>query len=95
MDVIDAFATDALLQKEGLALLEDDAGFFPPYYAVNLVRQQTLDKFPELEPVLARMDGILDGETMGMLNAKVDIDGMDARDVAHGFLVEKGLVPAP
>ena len=95
VDVIDAFATDALLQKEGLVLLEDDAGFFPPYYAVNLVRQQTLDKFPELEPVLAKMDGILDGETMRVLNAKVDIDGMDARDVAHGFLVEKGLVPAP
>ena len=32
---------------------------------------------------------------MGMLNAKVDIDGMDARDVAHEFLMEKGLVPAP
>lgn len=92
IDVIDAFATDALLEKQGLTLIEDDVGFFPPYDAVNLVRQETLDKYPELEPVLAKMDGLLDEETMRALNAKVDIEGMDAKDVAHQFLVEKGLV---
>ncbi len=90
--MIDAFATDALLEKQGLTLIEDDVGFFPPYDAVNLVRQETLDKYPELEPVLAKMDGLLDEETMRALNAKVDIEGMDAKDVAHQFLVEKGLV---
>ena len=37
VDVIDAFSIDALLEKEGLVLLED-----PPYYAVNLMRQDTL-----------------------------------------------------
>ena len=63
VDVIDAFSIDALLEKEGLVLLEDDTGFFPPYYAVNLVRQDTLDRFPELEPILAKMDGILDEAT--------------------------------
>ena len=36
VDVIDAFATDALLSKFDLVQLEDDASFFPPYYAVNL-----------------------------------------------------------
>ena len=51
-----------------------------------------MDKYPELEPVLAKMDGLLDEETMRALNAKVDIEGMDAKDVAHQFLVEKGLV---
>ena len=50
---------------------------------------------PELERLLSKMDGLLNEDTVRALNAKVDIDGMDARDVAHGFLVEKGLVPAP
>lgn len=30
VDVVDAFATDALLSKLGLTTLEDDLGFFPP-----------------------------------------------------------------
>ena len=47
MDVIDAFATDALLSKFDLVQLEDDASFFPPYYAVNFIRQECLDKYPE------------------------------------------------
>lgn len=94
VDVIDAFSTDALLEKEGLVLMEDDTGFFPPYYAVNLVRQDTLDRFPELEPVLAKMDGILDEATMRALNMQVDIEGKDAKDVAHQFLEERGLIPS-
>ena len=27
---------------------------------------------------------------MAAMNAKVDVDGMDAKDVAHDFLVEQG-----
>ena len=46
VDVIDAFSTDALIEKQGLTLIEDDIHFFPPYYAANVVRQETLDKFP-------------------------------------------------
>ena len=92
VDVVDAFSTDALLPKLGLVPLEDDVKFFPPYYAVNFVSQEVLDKHPELESVLAKMDGLLDEETMATLNGKVDIDGMDAKDVAHDFLLEKGLL---
>ena len=40
------------------------------------------------------MEGIFDEQTMRSLNSKVDIDGMDAKDVAHEFLVEKGLISA-
>lgn len=94
VDVIDAFSTDALIEKQGLTLIEDDIHFFPPYYAANVVRQETLDKFPELEPVLAKMEGLFDEQTMRSLNSKVDIDGIDAKDVAHEFLVEKGLISA-
>lgn len=92
VEVIDAFTTDALLPKAGLVKLEDDVNFFPPYHAVNLVRQEILDQYPQLTDVLACLDGIIDEDTMAALNAKVDIDGMDARDVAREFLTENQLI---
>ena len=92
VDVIDAFSTDALLYKQGLLTLEDDMDFFPPYYAVNFVRQDTLDKYPELSPVLEKLDGLLTEETMAGLNGQVDVDGKDAQTVAREFLQEQGLL---
>ncbi len=51
--VLDAFSTDGLLKKFDLKLLKDDKQFFPPYYAVPIVRAETLKKYPELKGVLA------------------------------------------
>lgn len=92
VDVVDAFATDALLQKVGLVRLEDDVQFFPPYDAVNLVRDAILEEYPELTDVLSALDGAIDADTMAALNAQVDIDGRDPEAVAHDFLLERGLV---
>ena len=92
VDVVDAFATDALLSKIGLTKLEDDVQFFPPYDAVNLVRCEILEEYPELDDVLAKLDGMISADTMASLNAMVDIDGMDADEVAHKFLSENKLI---
>ena len=92
VDVVDAFATDALLSKLGLTMLEDDLSFFPPYYAVNFVDAELQESDPELAEVLSRLDGAIDEATMAAMNAQVDVDGMSAQEVAHQFLVEHGLV---
>ena len=92
VDVVDAFATDALLSKLGLTMLEDDLSFFPPYYAVNFVDAELLESDPELAEVLSRLDGAIDEAAMAAMNAQVDVDGMSAQEVAHQFLVEHGLV---
>lgn len=92
VDVIDAFSTDALLSKQGLTTLKDDAQFFPPYYACNFIRKDVLEKYPELGELLAKFDGLFDEETMAALNAKVDIDGQNEVEVAREFLKEKGLI---
>ena len=92
IDVIDAFSTDGLLLKMGLVKLTDDLSFFPPYYAVNFVKQSTLDADPALAAVLGKLDGAIDEEAMAAMNAKVDVDGADAKQVAHDFLVEKNLI---
>lgn len=92
VDVVDAFSTDALLYKLGLVTLTDDLNFFPPYYACNFVSEKTLESYPELRDVLAKLDGTIDEKTMADMNSQVDIDGKSAEEVAHKFLLDKGLV---
>lgn len=90
--VIDAFATDGLIKKFGLKVLEDDKEFFVPYYAVPLVRGDILDKYPEIEKVFNMLSGKIDGPTMVELNYQVDELGKTPEAVAHEFLLNSNLV---
>ncbi len=92
VDVVDAFSTDALLSKLGLTMLKDDVRFFPPYYCVNFTREDTLFEYPELGPILSKLDGLISEDEMAAMNSQVDIDGKDAKEVAHEFLLRHGLV---
>ena len=91
-DVITAFSTDGLLAAHDIATLEDDQSFFVPYYAVPLVRQETLEQYPELEGVLEMLYGHLSDDVMRQLNYQVDSLGLDPAEVAHNFLVEQQLI---
>ncbi len=91
-DVIDAFSTEGLLKAFELVVLEDDKNFFPPYYAVPIVRTETLEKYPQLKDLINKLGGMIDEDTMIELNYKVDKLEEDPRDVAENFLKEKGLI---
>ena len=91
-DVIDAFATEGLLKVYDLVVLKDDKNFFPPYYAVPIVRNEIIEKHPEVQTELNKLAGLIDEATMIDLNYKVDNDGADPRKVAEDFLKEKGLI---
>jgi len=93
VDVIDAFATDGRIAAFDLVILEDDQGFFPPYYAAPLVRQEVLDSHPELADALNRLAGRIDGAAMAQLNYEVDENHRSPREVALEFLRAQGLVP--
>jgi glycine betaine/choline ABC-type transport system substrate-binding protein len=92
VDVISAFATDGRIPALGLVTLEDDLGFFPPYYAAPVVRQELLDEDPAVADVLNSLAGSLDDQTMADLNAQVDVEGEEPEDVARAFLEEQGLI---
>lgn len=92
VQVIDAFATDGLLVSHKLKILEDDKHFFPPYYAAPIIRQDVLDKHPELKDVINKLANQISDEEMQKLNYKVDGEGQDAAKVAKEFLKEKGLI---
>ncbi|MGX6444176.1 ABC transporter permease/substrate-binding protein [Neobacillus sp. K501] len=91
-DVIDAFSTDGLLEEFGLKVLKDDKNFFPPYYAVPIVKEETLKEHPEMKKALNTLAGKLSDEKMRKLNYKVDSLKESPAKVAKEFLVEEGLL---
>lgn len=91
-DVIDAFSTDGLIEEFGLKVLKDDKNFFPPYYAVPIVKEETLKEHPELEEALNSLAGKLTDDKMRKLNYKVDSLKESPKKVAKEFLEEEGLL---
>lgn len=92
IDVINSYTTDGQLQIFDVRVLEDDKGFFPPYHALPVIRQDTLAKHPELAPVLEILESKIDEQAMQIMNGKVDNDGLRAKTVAKEFLEQAGLL---
>ncbi len=92
VDVICAFATDGRIAAYNLKPLEDDRGFFPPYYAAPVVRSEVLKTHPELLDVLGALGGALSDSTMQQLNYQVDEKQLEPAAVARDFLAARGLV---
>ncbi|MGB4337840.1 MAG: glycine betaine ABC transporter substrate-binding protein [Bacillota bacterium] len=92
VDVIMAYSSDGRIAAMDLKLLEDDLQFFPPYDAILIVRNETLAKYPELEPVLNLLTGRIDQEAIQRMNARADVEGHDLKVIAEDFLKEQGLI---
>src|SRR5690606_766168 len=92
VDAIVAFSTDGQIAAMDLVMLEDDRGTFPPYHAGVLVRGETLEMYPEIRDILAKLEGLIDEHTMATLNYEVDGNRRNEREVALEFLREQGLV---
>ena len=86
VDVIAGDATAGLIDALGLAVLEDDRHYFPPYDAVPLIRAATLLKHPELGAALRRLAGRLDAAAMRRMNYAVDGKHLDPSQVVREFL---------
>ena len=91
-DVAVAFGTDGEIFANGLRVLVDDKGLYPPYLVAPVVRKAVLDANPEIAAALNKVAPLLDDATMQELNNLVTGDGLEPEDVAHDFLVEKGLL---
>ena len=67
-------------------------GYFPPYYAAPIIRNEVLEAYPEIEEELNELAPLLTEEVMADLNAEVDIDQELEEVVANDFLVENDLI---
>lgn len=87
-----AYGTDGQLAALGLVVLTDPKGAQAVYEPAPLVRKAVLDTYPKIKDVLDPIFKSLTLETLQGLNAKIAVDGQDAKTVAQAYLTEKGFV---
>ncbi|MBM7693161.1 osmoprotectant transport system permease protein [Peribacillus deserti] len=92
VDAVSAFTTDGRIVRFNLKTLKDDKKFFPPYYAAPIIREETLQKFPKLKETVNELEGKISNKEMAEMNAQVDLDKKEPKDVARAFLKKKGLI---
>ena len=74
VDLIAGDSTNGLIPALQLQMLQDDRRYFPPYDAVPVFNGASLQRHPELVPVLENLAGRISASTMQRLNAAVDLD---------------------
>lgn len=94
VDVIAGISTDGRVPAFDLVILEDDLGFFPPYYAAPVVSQGLLEEAPEVEEILNQLSGVIGDDQMAELNFQVDDGGLEPIEVAQQFLEDEGILGA-
>jgi osmoprotectant transport system permease protein len=87
VDVIAGDATSALIDTLDLAVLADNRRYFPSYEAVPLIRTSSVLREPAIGEAMASLAGRVSDADMRRLNAAVDIDRRDVRDVVRDFFV--------
>ena len=92
IDLAAGNTTDGLIPALDLFVLEDDRHYFPPYEAVPVMREQTIQQHPEIAQALAELAGKISDAEMQRLNYSVDGEHRDAKEVVHAFLRSKGLI---
>ena len=90
------------MPRTHLVQIEDDLKVLPAYYAGPLVNRLLLRKFPNVEPALAKLKGILSLSEMASLLKRYDevtakLEGDEAKkkvteDIAREFLQSKGVL---
>ena len=87
-----AYGTDGAIAALGLVVLDDPKGIQPVYAPAPLVRAQTLAEYPKIKTVLEPVFKTLDGPTLQALNAKIAVEGQDAKKVSADYLKAKGFI---
>ena len=57
-----------------------------------LVRDDLMEKYPELEGILNQLAGRISSDQMADLTYQVDVEGRTVDDVAREFLISLGLL---
>ena len=97
VDIISGYSTDGRIKAFSLRVLTDNRHAFPPYDAAPVVRQVTLDRYPDLGPTLNLLAGKLTDSVMTELNYRADYLHQSPERIATNFLKQAGLyqLPAP
>ncbi|MPZ61043.1 MAG: glycine/betaine ABC transporter substrate-binding protein [Propionibacteriales bacterium] len=89
----EVYATEPRIEELDLVILEDEANAFISYLpAITMLDETYQESGRQIEELVAPIVERLDTETIIGLNARVDLDGQRAEDVAQDWLEEEGLL---
>ena len=91
VDMVAGNSTDGPIRALGFQVLGDDKHYFPPYEAVPLVREDALQRHPEIQVAVDRLAGKVSAEEVQAMNDAVDGKHRDVGDVVREFRAQKGL----
>jgi osmoprotectant transport system substrate-binding protein len=91
VDMVAGNSTDGAIRSLGFTVLKDDQHYFPPYEAVPLVREDSLQRWPEIQRAMDRLAGKVSAEEVQAMNDAVDREHEDVGVVVRGFRARKGL----
>ena len=92
VDLIAGNSTDGLIPVLNLFILEDDKNYFPPYQAVPIFNQATLQKYPQVRDAIAQLSGLISNEEMQKMNYQVDNQSRPAEIVVREWLKSKSKI---
>ena len=92
VQIVDAYSTDSQIAQYDLTILKDDKNLFPPYQGAPIMREETLQKYPQLKEILNKLGGKITEDQMARMNYEVNVQGASAATVAHNYLVSEGLL---
>lgn len=92
VNVAMAYATDGALKAYDFVVLQDPLGAQPIYAPAPVFRGAVLRAHPEIAGILNPIFRSLDNETLQTLNASVEVDGNNPKDVATKWLTEQGFI---
>ncbi|MCU5772912.1 ABC transporter substrate-binding protein [Erwiniaceae bacterium BAC15a-03b] len=87
-----AYGTDGPVAALGLQTLSDPKGVQPIYAPAPVVRAAVLKQYPDIAKWLQPVFASLDEKTLQQLNAKIAVEGQDAKSVAADYLKQKKLL---
>ena len=93
VDAITIYKTDGRMEHPDLIELKDDKNYFPPAMGGTVIRNDIAKAHPELVDILNTLNNAISNDEMRRMNAEVDIEGKEPKEVAESFLKEKGLIP--
>ncbi len=84
------YGTDGSLADLNLVVLEDPLSIPPVFEPSVVMRSEVLTQYPQLKNIIEDVFKTLTLEKLQIMNKKVIVDGLSAKDVAQEYLKQEG-----
>ena len=91
VDIVAGNSTDGAIRALDFVALDDNLHYFPPYEAVPLVREESLNRWPQIAIALNRLAGKVTADDMRAMNIAVDAQHRDPADIVRDFRTHHNL----